>query len=393
MFRTDIRQLRNREVKTTHISACTHPDAKQIHITDQKARLLIYPKLDDKCRAKEGEVTIGDMHGNALKFIYFLVRQRIISMSKADYRKIINIYKKSADQLVKKDLADFIKILNNCAINKGVKIRLLGDEFADRGSNDYFTLKIIERISQEIQLEILCSNHGLDFLNFYETHFKELFFSIVRPPTQSLINLNLLIKKKLVTKSEIEKIITNHYLPHLKLLAYDVDEENKCIVLFSHAPIGLRTVEALAKDFNAKYDKKNLPQTIDQINQAFNEICVKKKMAESSKLMLAREEGVSAMRAPLAYPFLRTVWNRDYDAKKDPLKKCLDEYSVIYVHGHDGAGYVPSKYKRHVINLDNEFGKYEFAGEYGVFFSSKKQAVEAKADASKVIKKSRCPAR
>lgn len=388
MLTTDVRLLRNREVKTTHIDPISHPEAQQVHITDQKAKLFTYPKLDAKQRAKEGEVTIGDLHGNALKFIYFLIRQRILIMSKTDYRNIIKIYNKPADQLVKKDLNDFIKILNNARINKSVKIRLLGDELADRGNNDYFTLKIIEKMSQEISLEILCSNHGLDFINYIESGFKELFFSIFAPPTESLINLHLLIEKNLVTKSEIEKIVSQHYIPHLKLLSYDMNEENKCIVLFSHAPIGLRTVEALAAEFKVNYDEKNLPQTIDAINTAFTAICENKQVAETSKFKLAKKNGLDVMNLPLSYAFLRTVWGRNYDAKKDPLKKCVGEYSVIYTHGHEGKGYVPAKYKRHVINLDDEFGKYgDPVGVYGVFFSSKKKAEEAKPDVVTPTKK------
>lgn len=347
-------------------------------IIDPHANLLVFPKLDFEHELKDDcELTIGDMHGNALKFLYFLVRQRVLTISKKNYQDVIKIYKKSVDSLTKKDIEHFNHIINTAKINKGAKIRLLGDELSDRGSNDYFTLKILQRITPEIPVEIIHSNHGLEFLNFYETRMKEFNFSISGRYTESLTNLSILLKKKLIDKAEVENIIAENYLPYVKILSYTLDKEKNNLTLYMHAPNGPRTVENLAKDFNVKYDPKNLIQTIDEINKAFTKAALNKKLVKTSKLKLADACGIDSTDAPLAFPFVRMIWTRGYESKKDPLKKKVNKFNLTYVHGHDGEGKVPPKLKAHVVNLDNLFGKKPgvFTGTYSVLFSQHKPLV------------------
>ena len=49
------------------------------------------------------QVTIGDMHGNTLKFIYFLIKFNVIDMEASDYIKIDAIYNKEVNELTKED--------------------------------------------------------------------------------------------------------------------------------------------------------------------------------------------------------------------------------------------------------------------------------------------------
>ncbi len=360
---------------TSEVRNLSQHSVQYEEIIDPKANLLIFPKLDFEHELKDDcELTIGDMHGNALKFIYFLVRQRVLTMSKKNYQDVIKIYKKPADTLTKKDLEHFAQILDSAKINKGAKIRLLGDELSDRGSNDYFTLKILQKITAEIPVEIIHSNHGLEFLNFYETKMKEFNFSLSERCTASLTNLGILLKKKLIEKSEIEQMITENYLPHIKILSYTLDKEKNNLTLYMHAPNGPRTIEELAKDFKVAINPKNLLQTIDEINKAFTKAAFNKKLVKTSKLKLADACGIDVTDAPLAYPFVRMIWTRGYDSKSDPLKKRYNKYNLFVVHGHDGEGKVPPKLKDRVINMDNLFGKKTgvFTGTYNVLFTQHK---------------------
>src|SRR5581483_9960414 len=119
------------------------------------------PPADAKHPANiQNQLTIGDLHANGLKLLYFLVRQNVLEISSTDYATIVRIYLKSAHALTKQDLVDSNNIIANAKVNPVGTIRLLGDELADRGENDYFVLKILEKLSKEnISIEILLSNH------------------------------------------------------------------------------------------------------------------------------------------------------------------------------------------------------------------------------------------
>lgn len=118
------------------------------------------------------EVTIGDLHGNALKLIFVLIKEGVLDLPKDCYDYFVDIY--NADP-INKDKVNFFQqhILPYITLKPGAeitKIRLIGDELADRGGNDYFTLKILQKLKQLLPrnaLEIIISNHGTGFLKYY----------------------------------------------------------------------------------------------------------------------------------------------------------------------------------------------------------------------------------
>src|SRR3990167_9276316 len=107
-----------------------------------------YPKIEERLALQKGdELTIGDLHGNALKLTYFLIRHQILDVDEKNYRDLVKIYDKKPDDLTAKDLEKFNAILENSRVNPGMgTIRLIGDVLADRGSNDYFTLEILGKL-------------------------------------------------------------------------------------------------------------------------------------------------------------------------------------------------------------------------------------------------------
>ena len=335
---------------------------------DEHADLLKYPPLDP---SRTDQLTIGDMHGNALKFIHFLIRHQIIQMNKMDYNRLIKIYSLPTEELSKKHLAEFKEILSEMVILKNSPfIRLLGDELADRGSNDYFTLLLLEKIIPHISLEILLSNHSLEFIAVYEKGLKEFTSDLHGGQAASLINLGVLVKKNLVSRTEIENLIQTVYQPQLKLLSYTLDKTRQFITIYSHAPIGLSTIQELAKLFEIPYFDKHaadLAKTIDEINLHFSTLIKEKKIVTTSHL---NECHFDAEHIPLNLPILRTTWARGY-LKQDFPKKSNGHYDIYYVHGHDGKGVVEPRYENQEINLDNNFGKSpdKNQGKYYVLFS------------------------
>src|SRR5437762_7646229 len=62
----------------------------------------------------ENMVTVGDLHGNAAKFLHILIREDVVKLSKDDFDSFIEIYKYSDSNYKEKniDLRRMINILN-----------------------------------------------------------------------------------------------------------------------------------------------------------------------------------------------------------------------------------------------------------------------------------------
>ena len=167
------------------------------------------PPVDIQPLAKNEEITLGDLHGNALKLLFILVSFSVVEISEDDYNQVVRIYFTQEDSLTEEYLQQFNAILAKLKVNPA-SIRLIGDEFADRGSNDYITFKILEKLySTGVSLEILISNHSIEFLQAYENYdeananpFEPVMLKF-NGHANSLGALNTLVVKKLVSSIEI----------------------------------------------------------------------------------------------------------------------------------------------------------------------------------------------
>lgn len=322
----------------------------------EEVSLLAKPSPDPRCTNNGSQLTVGDMHGNALKFIYILIKHGIIThLSDEDYQTLVSIYYKDVDQLTPDDLAKFCEILDNAPVNSEGKLRLLGDELSDRGSNDYFTLKIIEKLrSKKVPIEIVLSNHAAEFIHAYETTRK--FFSNVMEPhfTVSMINLQVLISRKLIARDEVIAIIKSAYKPLLKAVSYTLSEDLSSITIFSHAPIDLRAIRALAKRLSTTYEDYSpvaLAKSIDNINASYQNY-VDSNSIHTLYDSAVMGDGYQGRSFPSLYnPIEYIVWNRDHFHLDQPAT--YKGYQLVFVHGHDSE----KSENANVICLDNLLGK------------------------------------
>src|SRR5205814_6199644 len=91
---------------------------------------------------------------------------------------------------------------------------------------------------------------------------------------RSMTNLHFLIKRGLIPIHYVISVYENAYLPRLKAITYGYSSIDNRLTICSHAPCGLNTIKALAKDFGVDFNKstvKNFMSTIDSINQAFSQ--------------------------------------------------------------------------------------------------------------------------
>ena len=172
-----------------------------------------WPLLKDvKTRNYHTQSTLGDAHGNTIKLIHFLIRDGVLQLWKGyqDYQDLLTIYNKDVEKLTKADLKNFNSIIKNATVSNLGMVRLLGDELVDRGQNDYFTLKVLEKLGKSgVKTEIQCSNHGFEFLAAYARQCynpEKNNTALFRGQNTSLTNLGELLVKGLVKESHIAPV-------------------------------------------------------------------------------------------------------------------------------------------------------------------------------------------
>jgi len=314
------------------------------------------------------QLTIGDLHANGLKFFYFLIERGVFVVSEEDFNSFKKLYLQNLK--TKDDVEKLKEILNRVTVNEINLLRLIGDDLSDRGVNDYFILKIIEKLVKSgIKLDILWSNHSAEFMIAYEEG-KTYKGKLAGCPSDSLKALRNIMfgengENKIIDKKEVSRIYEEYYKPNVKLFSYSfqMDEYGQLtgMKFFTHAPVGLETVESAAGVYNIKYKDKTvheLRETIDKINEKFSEDVqynrVHEKYNVETEVKEYSWEGVEAVR--LENPIHRAAWNRIPDHTKSELlpkipKQLDDGVNMIYVHGHERS------HHKEMINLDNELGK------------------------------------
>ena len=316
------------------------------------------------------QITLGDMYGNAMNLIFKLMTEGVLELEKqGDYAELLRIYKKPIDDIEKQDLEQFSKIIQ-CMKVHPAHVRLIGDVLADRGNNDYFTLKVIEKLYDEnVSLEILLSNHDQVFLE----HFFRREYQVNKAipfQYQSFTNLGTLIENELIAHEEIESILDKIYLPRLRAISYTVvpDSKPEEMTIYTHAPVGLETIHAAAEYYKIEYkdaNVKELGNTIDRINEAvLGDIIKDPSLSRHFKNESQLDD------VPIEHPIVRLMWNRGRFNSVD-FEFTHPTILLRFVHGHDGviedyyktvcpgSNKVPptQSYYSNMINLDGLLGK------------------------------------
>ena len=327
-----------------------------------------YPDQVDTLQLGD-QLTIGDLHGNSVKLIYFLIKQGVLKFNKGadDYSKIVEIYNK--EPLETADLDTFKDILNRATFAEHAQkamIRLIGDEVADRGNNDYFTLLVLKKLQENgIQTEIVLSNHGAEFVRFYEEGCKENFHPSISPTTSITGNsygwgigtpsydkgLIKLITDKVVSKEEVTQLIEDSYKPKLKLISYAIDQTTvpPAFNIYTHGTAGLNTIKELALAWQIKYKDSSLEElskTIDAINEKFY-VLVKNQQVTEKFSMTGSIENIF-------------IWigNSSVTPNEEPRRPSTNDstknFCIKYIHGHIGEYVSPES---NIINLDTNLGR------------------------------------
>lgn len=391
-----------------------------------------------------GSITIGDLHGNAVKLVHFLLRHNILEFKQAvdekeAYKNFVTVYeemgtiaaaineaqsiinfesskitgydkriarhkvleenknkteaeeqefskinltnlqkfKTDANRIKEEAVtkkADLIPKLGPLVekfehfmeqltvVDKKALVRLIGDELADRGSNDYFTLRVLSLLkSAGVAVHVTISNHSNEFITAYERLAKKQGFiakgDISNSQKMSFVGLKLLMDEKLVTEADVRKLVNDAYKPTLRVIDYELSDDG--INLFSHAPVSFEMIKHVATKMKVAYadsSKEALAATIDKINTKFAQVVKENRVHEwcNSNNNELEADNMTAQQMQ-DYPLINLIWNRWTDAKDIAEARPANHngYKIIYLHGHDDY---QSK-NTNVVNLDTNCGK------------------------------------
>lgn len=173
-----------------------------------------------------------------------------------------------------------------------------------------------------------------------------------------MLNMGRLIDRGLIDKQDILEMIQYHYLKHIVLPGYTHNKDKNELTIYTHAPIDLEIISALANDLQVPFKDSNLyelTKSLDAINSKIKQWILSNTFTRHYKEL---NEAHNQTNTPS--PIKQILWNRDYsilDRHANPNNK---PYGINYVHGHDS---MPN-----VFDLDNLFGKGEdfYQGPYAV---------------------------
>jgi hypothetical protein len=296
------------------------------------------------------QVTFGDLHANAIKFIYNLIRNGICApVSDVTYEELLALYQDEPP--LTETIFDAYNLWIDAhldVINTHIMVRLLGDVLADRGRNDWFILKIFDVLMRAgVRVRTVLSNHDcmfLDALGFNgEARMREMPGTLeVNLQGNSNLELMYAIQHEVISLDAVEQLVHDAYLPTLVMLDYSLSQDGK-LAIMTHAPVDLQSIEELAEAFEVAYegpDIDGLVSTIKAINQAFRRI--------------VHEGRTEEILMPGMVVF-NALWTREpglYHARGN--RETQNIPNITFVYGHDKQhAQVPSN----IIRLDNHIGK------------------------------------
>lgn len=301
-------------------------------------------QLSDQGVVQPSQVTVGDLHGNAIKLLYILLEYNIITnFSQDEYDFLVQLYKTDVSLLTAEEIALFDEIVDNMQYLPGKTVRLLGDVFADRGSNDYWTLKLLQKCKRSgVSIEILLSNHDYEIIKAYE--FKEEFEpddTMEGQFTLSMQRMQTLIDKDLISLDDMADGFKALFLSSLKIVSYTLNEESDNITIYSHAPIDLDVIASLAEALKVEFKAETileLARTLDSIQEQFTNYI------KSNEIHTFLPDGS---------PNTLVMYNRNFKRLQNTTAQ---GYTITYFHGHTNTIPVSEKQGEAFTNFNSYFG-------------------------------------
>jgi hypothetical protein len=224
---------------------------------------------------------------------------------------------------------------------------LLGDEVADRNGCSIWMLYIFKMLHEiDFPFVIIFSNHGYELLYNYEKNepFQGHYMS-EETFIASLIALQTIIDNGVISRSEVDALIERYYIPHLKLIDYSINKDNR-LTYYSHSHAGRNTIMWLAYEFGIE-NHEDFSNTIEQRKEILEQIqAIFMEKAKNKELHTLVDLGGEDEDPDIWSETARLIWGR----KLTWLVRLPED---LHVNGHDRT----TNASANVILLDNTFGK------------------------------------
>jgi hypothetical protein len=314
---------------------------KYLRVTSENLRF--YPT---NIEAQENKIVIiGDLHGNAMKLIYQLIKYGIMKIDKDFFNLLWIIYERDINKITVDDLEQFEYYVSAMEVHIAPKLLvMIGDEFADRGQNDYFTALVLQKLHDSaVAYKIYLSNHGAHFISWIENQ-TNVAQKMPFQQALSLDNLRVLISKLKLKDAvniteKMHEMFESAYIEHLMLIGY-IQENDAVSCILTHAPIDNIIMKELASTFGVNYNietGENIAACIDQINAHILDDIKESKF--TTKYLRNHDSAV-----------YKILWNRALPQETLPAK-------IINIHGHVGEKPIHKHPEDAYINLDSDWGK------------------------------------
>jgi hypothetical protein len=282
-------------------------------------------------------ITIGDLHAHVIKALFLLMKQGVATgITAEEYAELAGIHRRSAN-LQAADITNFRNIISKLTFTGDIKVRFIGDMMADRCGNDLLTLLLLDAMQEKgANYEIIASNHDMELIEASELRNDFKRHLLLPEHAASMENMQRLIEAEIISHDEVMALINRAYKPKLCALNFAQG------IIYTHAPTGLNTIEALATAWNIPYNDSTpeaLTNTIDAINAYFRtkvDTNTVHELYNAADLFRGynRNEDGSPMDLS-ASPFVSLLWNRNLTAINRPANH--NGYQLQYAHGHDST--------------------------------------------------------
>lgn len=218
------------------------------------------------------KITIGDLHGNPLSLLHYLVKVGVLEFNKnkpdskhlyAIFQNMIYDSSLDEDLINTENIRQFKSLLPTLFTikNKQIHVLLLGDLLCDRMSDDIHMLFVLEYLhDNDVPYKILFSNHdsifsaAIYFKSIREKRSKQneiISFFLSHEFYSSLKRLGMLIDRKIITRKSVLDLANKVHRDHLLLLSYTEKQDGRnCI--FSHGIL----LNKFIRSFIAKYSEE-----------------------------------------------------------------------------------------------------------------------------------------
>lgn len=308
-------------------------------------------------------ITVGDLHGNALKLLHFLLKNNIVhwntsekSESEAFYQRFYELY--NATPITQEKFNQLRALISSLRVTPNTPLlRFIGDELADRGKHDLITLLLFEHLhANKVNYRCILSNHTHRFLINYN---KMRLGQPVDPSDYggcfiSQSELFSCIENGFIELDEVNRLVDNHK-NHLYILDHGLYDQGT--YQYTHAVTSHTIGQHLAQPLNLFYFEATPVFRVwstSRVNQAFRQ----RLMCDDWDLFNTYIMDQLSERYPIDeqdFPFESTLWNRTYRSIQRPTLHPEYAYEQRSIHGHERND--PLADDHFIISLDSLFGK------------------------------------